>query len=209
MVSCLSRNLRKALTLFRWSCDLYMSSSVAAQNILISRVSIWECYLLSWHSGISPLVTSNYTNISVERNKSWKIINSGVDVRFVSPFCPSWANLVHVGAIFGPKPIQNGPKHKKGILRPSAEVALMQKICVFYTEKNFHMQFSDKTAFLVRSWVGFEVEIAYALILTEHNKTFIVQKNRLHTSWNTARLRSSHHRFALKTIPIVIMWQQT
>ena len=54
-----------------------------------------------------------------------------------------------------------------------SEVALTQKTCVFYAEKNFHTQFSDKTAFLVRSWVGFEVEIAYALILTEHNKTVI------------------------------------
>ena len=38
-----------------------------------------------------------------------------------------------------------------------------------YAEKNFHTQFSDKTAFLVRSWVGFEVEIVYALIRTEQN----------------------------------------
>ena len=40
------------------------------------------------------------------------------------------------------------------------------------------MQFADKTAFLIRSWVGFEVEIADALILTEHNKTVIALKNR-------------------------------
>ena len=44
----------------------------------------------------------------------------------------------------------------------------------FYAEKNFHTQFADKTVFLLHSWVGFEVEIAYALILTEHNKTVIV-----------------------------------
>ena len=69
----------------------------------------------------------------------------------------------------------------------SAEVALTQKNLRIYAEKNFHTQFSDKTAFLVRSWVGFEVEIAYALILTEHNK--IVQKDRLYTSRDTARLR--------------------
>ena len=31
------------------------------------------------------------------------------------------------------------------------EVALTQKTCVFYAENNFHTQFSDKTAFLVRS----------------------------------------------------------
>ena len=71
-VSWLSRNLRKAPTLLRWSCQ-HTSSSVAAQNILISRVSIWERHLL-WHSGISPLATSNHTNISVQRIKSWKII---------------------------------------------------------------------------------------------------------------------------------------
>ena len=46
--------------------SLYASYSVAVQNILISRVSIWERYLLS-HSGISPLATSNHTNISVQR----------------------------------------------------------------------------------------------------------------------------------------------
>ena len=28
---------------------------------------------------------------------------------------------------------------------------LTQKTCVFYAEKNFHTQFSDKTAFLIRS----------------------------------------------------------
>ena len=71
LVSLLSRNLRKALTIFRWSCQLILESSLAAQNTLISRVSIWERYLLS-HSGISPLATSNYTNISVQRIKSWK-----------------------------------------------------------------------------------------------------------------------------------------
>ena len=32
-----------------------------------------------------------------------------------------------------------------------SEVALTQKTCVFYAEKNFHTQVSDKTAFLVRS----------------------------------------------------------
>ena len=55
-----------------------------------------------------------------------------------------------------------------------SEVALTQKTCIFYAEKNFYTQFADKTVFAVRSWVGFEVEIAYALILTEHNKTVIV-----------------------------------
>ena len=58
------------------------------------------------------------------------------------------------------------------------EVALTPKTCVFYAENNFHMQFADKTAFLIRSWVGFEVEVADALILTEHNKTVIALKNR-------------------------------
>ena len=67
---------------------------------------------------------------------------------------------------------------------------LCKKTCVFYAENNFHMQFSDKTAFLVRSWMGFEVGIAYALILTEHNKTVIQQKNRLYMSRDTAQLRS-------------------
>ena len=47
--------------------SLYTSSSVAAQNILISRVLIWDL-------GISPLATSNHMNISVQRIKSWKII---------------------------------------------------------------------------------------------------------------------------------------
>ena len=49
---------------------------------------------------------------------------------------------------------------------------LRKKTCVFYAEKNFQTQFADKTAFRVRTveWVLHEVEIACALILTEHNK---------------------------------------
>ena len=56
-----------------------------------------------------------------------------------------------------------------------SEVALTQKTCVFYAENIFDTQFADKSAFPIRSWVGFEVEIAYAPILTEQNKTVIIQ----------------------------------
>ena len=51
----------------------------------------------------------------------------------------------------------------------TAEVALTctQKKVYFMQKRIFILHFPDKTAFLVHSWVGFEVEIAYALILTE------------------------------------------
>ena len=61
----------------------------------------WECYLLS-HSGISSLVTSNHTDILVQRIKSRKIDlenhtfwNSGVDVRFVGDRRPG--EFIHIG----------------------------------------------------------------------------------------------------------------
>ena len=50
-----------------------MAKWISIQSFLISRVSIWECYLLS-HSGTLLLATSNHTNISVQQIKSWKII---------------------------------------------------------------------------------------------------------------------------------------
>ena len=56
-----------------------------------------------------------------------------------------------------------------------SEVALSQKTWVFYAENIFDTQFADKSAFPICSWVGFEAEIAYAPILTQQNKTVIVQ----------------------------------
>ena len=75
-VSGISRNLRKVLTLKRWSC-------IAAQNILISRVSIQKRYFFL-HSGISPLATSSHTNISFQQIKS---INLSWKPHFVQFWC--------------------------------------------------------------------------------------------------------------------------
>ena len=55
-----------------------------SSNVAISRVSIWERYLLS-SLGISPLATNNHTKVQriilkdyLEKRNLW---NSGVDVR--------------------------------------------------------------------------------------------------------------------------------
>ena len=58
MVSGMSRNL------MRWSIEQFMSSNVAAQNIVISRVSIWERHLLPFGN--------------LEKHT---LYNSGVDLR--------------------------------------------------------------------------------------------------------------------------------
>ena len=91
MVSGILRNLRKITFAVGPVNSLWSntSSSVTAQNILISRLSVWELYLLS-HLGISPLATNNHTSISDQQMKSRKTILksilcaiSGVDVWYV------------------------------------------------------------------------------------------------------------------------------
>ena len=71
--SWLSRNLRKAVTLFRWSSQLIHKFQCRSTKYFNFKCRFENVYLLS-HSGISSLATSNYTNISVQWIKSWNII---------------------------------------------------------------------------------------------------------------------------------------